>query len=94
MKNLIISIIWFAVPVFTLFAVTCVMGCTQVILEPDRLQINAFLMSTGFENLYHEPNSIFEVNRYKTVPSDIELVYDPLTGRIKAKTKANQIEGE
>ncbi len=72
--------------------VTLVVGCTQVIVEPDRMQINAFLMSTGFETLYHEPNAIFEVNKYRTIPSDVELVFDPITRTVKVKTKANETE--
>ena len=87
MKHLLITLIWLLV----FFLAFWIAGCTQVIVEPDRLQINAFLMSTGFDNLYYDPNVLFEVNKYDSIPSDIELVFDPVTRTIKAKTKANKL---
>ena len=64
-------------------------GCTQVILTKDRLKINTFLKSAEFDTAYYDrdPNGFFEINKYKGIPSDIELEYDPLTNSFKIKTK-------
>jgi len=66
-------------------------GCTQIIIEPDRMQINTFLKSTEFDSFYYDPNDgHFEVGKYRAIPSNIELQYDPLTGKVKIVTKANK----
>lgn len=61
-------------------------GCVQLIVEPDRLQINSFLTTTGFEEFYYDPNGFFEVNKYRGIPSEFELEYNPLTNTYKLKS--------
>ncbi len=66
-------------------------GCTQIIVKKDRLQINTFLQSTKFDSFYYDPNDgFFEVGDYQAIPSNIELQYDKLTGKVKIITKANK----
>jgi hypothetical protein len=85
MKNTITSAIWLLLlPALTVWFV----GCTQTIVQkPDgtRLKINTLLMTSGLESLYYDPNGFFEVGKYKGIPSDVELEYDPLTNSFKAK---------
>ena len=77
----------------------CCNGCTQVIIEKEynatdfkqRLKINSFLMTSGLESLYYDPNNgFFEVGKYKGVPADVELEYDPLTHSFKVVTDSNE----
>ncbi len=65
-------------------------GCVQIIVEPDRFQINTFLTSSGFESLYYDPN-MFEVGKYQGIPSDAEIVIDPLTKTVRVNTKAGEL---
>jgi len=70
-------------------------GCTQVIIEDvqvdDRLgkrfKINTFLMTSGLETLYYDPNQ-FDVGKYKGIPADIEFEYNPITHIGRVKTSA------
>ena len=71
----------------TLALAVLLTGCTQVILTKDRLKINTFLKETEFDSAYFDPNGFFQVDKYKGIPSDIELEYDPLTNSFKIKTK-------
>ena len=64
-------------------------GCVQVIhVKPDgtRLKINSFLNSASLNGLYHD-GEFFEVGKYKGIPSDIVLEYDPLTKSFKFKAE-------
>lgn len=90
LKDLVILAGMIVVILMSLLVAACLSGCTQVIIEPDRFKVNTFLMTSGLETLYYDPNGFFEVGKYKGVPSNIELVYDPLTGEIKVVTKANK----
>ena len=64
-------------------------GCTQIILEKDRLKINTFLKSTEFDTAYFDPNGFFEVHKYRGIPSNIELEYDPVEKAFKIKAITN-----
>jgi hypothetical protein len=78
------------VGVIILFVIFALSGCTQIILEKDRLQINTFLKSVEFDGFYYDPNNgFFEVDKYTGIPSNIELEYDPLTHSFKIKTATN-----
>ncbi len=90
MKLIAKTILWLIVIGVTILVFCSVAGCTQVIIEKDRLQINTFLMTTGFGSFYYDPNGISEVDKYMAIPSDVELSYDPLTKTVKFKTKANK----
>jgi len=59
-------------------------GCTQVIIEmPDKsVKINTLLNSVDFDSLVYEPNSL-QTGRYQSIPSDVEIVFDPLTNTYK-----------
>lgn len=74
-------------------ALLALQGCKQVIVEDtehgQRCKINTFLMSSEFDNFYYDPNGIFEVGRYKGIPAEVELEYDPLTRSFKIVTKTN-----
>ena len=88
MKYILITIIiWVFVAVSTFLCLLAVNGCTQVIIEPDRLKVNTFLKSTEFDTAYYDPDGIFEVSKYKGIPSDVEIVYDPLTKSFKFVAK-------
>jgi hypothetical protein len=85
MKRLLISAIWLLLPAMTLCFVS---SCVQLIDErPDGsiLKVNSLFNSTSFDGLYRDPNGFLEVGKYKGVPSDVELEYDPLTNSFKAK---------
>ena len=59
---------------------TCLLfqGCTQLIVEPDRFQVNTFLMTSGLDTLYFDPNDGFlEVGKYNGVPANIMLKFNP-----------------
>jgi len=61
-------------------------GCTQIVLEKDRLKINTFLKSVEFDSFYYDPNDgFFQVDKYTGIPSNIELEYDPITRSFKIK---------
>ena len=65
------------------------LGCTQVILTKDQLKINTFLKSTEFDNAtFDASDGSFDVNKYKGLPSDVEVVYDPATHTFKFRAKA------
>ena len=78
----------------TLILILLLAGCTQIIIEkPDgtKLKANSLFKSIASDEAYWD-GDLFILSKFKSVPSDIELVYDPLTGRIKAKAKANEPE--
>jgi hypothetical protein len=78
-------------------ALICVMmlipGCTQTIIDQTeygaRLKINTFLMTSGLESLYYDPDGIFEVGKYKGIPVDLRLKLNPLTGHYEIVTETN-----
>jgi len=59
-------------------------GCTQVIVEvPEKtVKINTLLKSIDFDSLVYEPNSL-KIGRYQSIPSDVEIVFDPITKTFK-----------
>ena len=61
-------------------------GCTQVIIGPDRFQINTCLMTSGLESLYFDPNGIFEVGKYTGIPAEVTLKFNPLTNTYQMTT--------
>jgi len=69
------------IPLIAVISVlTLLTGCKQVIREDTevghRLQINTFLMNSGFESLHDDPK-VFEVGKYEGVPSNIKLKFNP-----------------
>lgn len=76
----------------TLCLLILLAGCTQLILEKDRMQINTFLKSTEFDSAYYDPNGFFEVNKYKGIPSDVKLKYNPVTGTWEIVAESNSLE--
>jgi hypothetical protein len=61
-------------------------GCVQIIHErPDgtRLKINTLFKSVTSDGFYYDPNDFMQVDKYTGIPSDVELVYDPLTHTFK-----------
>jgi len=91
MKYIQIALIWAALLTMFCIALVWLGGCTQVILEKDKLKINTLFMTSGIDTLYYDPNGIFEVNKYISIPSDMELYFDPLTKKIVLRTKANKL---
>jgi hypothetical protein len=85
MKYLAITIIWLVLlPALTVGFV----GCVQLIdRRPDgsELKINSLFNSTSFDGLYRDPNGFLEIGKYKGIPSDIEIQYNPYTG-VRLKT--------
>ena len=86
MKPLLITLLWcFAGAIICIILLT-VGGCVQVIHErPDgtKLKVNTLFKETFFEGGYYDPNGFMELSKYKGIPSDVELVYDPKTGTFK-----------
>jgi hypothetical protein len=91
MKQALISL---ALAAALFFATLWVVGCTQIIIEPDRLQINTFLTTSGLKGLYYDPNDFFEVRDYEGVPADIKLRYNPVTGTVEVITDSNDLKGK
>jgi hypothetical protein len=90
MKTLLYEIILITLMALAVMTVMSCGGCTQIILEKDRLKINTFFKTTEFDTAYFDPEGFFQVEKYKGVPSNIEFEYDPLTKSFKIKAKASE----
>ena len=85
MRHIITTLIWLSVLAFAYFAA----GCAQIIIDKDKLKVNTLFKTVSFDKVIYDPNGVSEVEIYKGIPADIELVYDPLTGTWKIKTNSN-----
>jgi hypothetical protein len=86
MKHILITAIWLLLPALT---VCFVSSCVQLIdrrQDGSELKINSIFSSTSFDGLYRDPDGFLEVGKYKGIPSDIEIQYNPYTG-VKLKTE-------
>jgi hypothetical protein len=79
MKQAIISLV---LAVLLFLATLWFVGCVQIIKEPDRLQINTFLKAVEFDRIVYDENDL-TIENYTGLPSNVELVYDPLTHTFK-----------
>ena len=52
-------------------------GCTQVIVEEDRIQVNTFLKDIDFDKLNY---SDLAIERYSGQSKDVKATYSPITG--------------
>ncbi len=92
MKYSLIVLIWCFVGAIVCIWLILIGGCVQVIHETTptgtRLKVNTFLKSVFSDGFYYDPNDGFmEVDKYKGIPSDIVLEYDPLDNTFKFKAE-------
>ena len=64
-------------------------GCTQLIVEPDRFQVNTFLMTSGLDTLYFDPNGFLEVGKYSGIPANIKLKFNPFLNQYEMVIENN-----
>jgi len=84
-KHILTTLIWALVIALSYLLA----GCAQIIIDKDKLKVNTLFKTVSFDKVIYDPNGVSEVEIYKGIPADIELVYDHLTGTWKIKTKAN-----
>ena len=67
-------------------------GCMQIINEQrgeyKRLQINSFLMTSGFDAFAYDPNGVFGVGNYKGIPSDVKAKYNLMTHQVEVEAES------